>query len=290
MYNFGATDSHDKYISLADNANWDAFTTYTMAMWFELLQVSGSASNKVFNKFSANGWSLNCPTTEILTMHHDATNVASTTPFTVDATVHSFIWNWTGAAINFFLDNVADGTPAMVATITGNADTLKIGGDASTNGTACKVGQAAIWRNYSLTTLERTQYHNGGVYPIPNQANLVFWCKGVADPGIDEVSQAACTNTNTVTLTANAVDNYYARNDHGGTFDLAAWLPPLIAAGKLFGGSLLYEPMPKLWAAIQRIKGTTVIGAERDEVERLVVGMRQWRKPRVFYGRSVRCA
>jgi len=46
---------------------------------------------------------------------------------------------------------------------------------------------------------------------------------------------------------------------------------------------LLTERLPELWSAIQKVKGTRVIGAAKEEVEYLVRGLEQWRKPRVFY-------
>ena len=91
-------------------------------------------------------------------------------------------------------------------------------------------------------------------------------------------------------MQADTVDDYYVAGQ-GWSFLLDAWLPPLIASG-LFSSTLAWsaEDIPKLWSAIQKIKGTTVSGGDMvTDIKHLIRGLNTWKKPRMFMGWDDAC-
>ena len=249
MLDYGTVDNHTNKMQWADNANWDSMTTHSMAMWVRR-QVNTGATRYLFNKAAAgnNGWiiGLHAVTTNIPTLGHgDGTSfafVSSNTALTLD-TVQSLIVTWTGSNANWFLNNVADGTPAFTKAIANSADGLSIGAQASgtTLGAAASMGHCCLWRNYQLTAAERGRYQDGG--EMPNVANLVFWCRGLlgttGEP--DEMNPATGTETGTVVLRTDPVDGYYVTGGALSMFIGGIFLPFMMASAKLLGQNLMSE-------------------------------------------------
>jgi len=291
MYNFGSTDNHGNNVEYDDNPTWDNPGTLTIACWIRLLAGSGARyllGKRLGLTAGQPGWMLGMGANEIVSFITDDSAIeevdVGNTAYTVDGVTHSTLVTWDLSNANFWRDGVADGTPAHTRNIVLNAQPVAIGcTPAGATGPPVQVGQVALWSDV-LSDANIQRYHFGAEDELPSQGTLLFWDKGIAALGYEEVTDiAATTITGTVTLTSDPVDNYYEGGSQGFTFCLDSWLPPLIASG-LFGGYLLSEKTADIWKAIQKVKGTTVIGVYKREVDHLLHGLATWRKPRVFMG------
>jgi len=256
MLDFGTADAHSNYYSFADNNNWDAFTSYSMAKWIRRRGTwfTGTQRPAFAKKNGATqGWEIgqDSVTNNTLRVIHDATiSSPMTTTFTLDTT-ESLIIVWSGTVLNFFKNNVAAGTPAFSTALTGHALALTWGVGqhfAANQGLAYAGGHLALWRNYQMTVAERTAYHGGG--EMPNLTNLVFWCRGVlaATGELDEVTAQAATENGTVNVLVDPVDSFY-QAPGGFSMFIANVLLPLFAPflyGQSIGAALRYEPLPRL--------------------------------------------
>lgn len=208
MYDFGTSDGNSNAINFGVLTALDAPAAYTMSAWVELQTlVAGGTAVFIFSKRNdaadANdGWSWGIEAAEKpRVIHGDGTTttaVVANTALTI-GTTHHLVLTWDGSNCDFYLDGVADGTPAQTRTITTNPGsdvTICDLDDPVANGSAARIGHVMFW-DAAATTQEAISIYAGG---IPNPANLKFWAPGWNDPGTDIVGQVAGTKVNTVTI------------------------------------------------------------------------------------------
>lgn len=219
MLDFGGTEGHGNSIGLGDLADVDAPTSYTWAFFLKPIADWTGANDEIIAKFSgANSGIIirkfpGAGTKTMGVVHGDGAannEVASTSNVTFSAT-QSWILVWTGTNLNFFKNNVADGTPALTRAIQTNAAGVTLGNRSSTDvfGAACALGHAAFWKNYQHTAGNRSDFHGGVGASPPQLADLKFWHRGTAVPGKDEISGTAGSTDGTVVLASDTVDGYW---------------------------------------------------------------------------------
>lgn len=251
MHNYGAVDAHNNYLDFGDLAAFSGHASMTFAFFIELLAACAGSRYIASKYVGANGVELMCTAGEQFRLKTDAgLTAASTTAFTVDATVHSFM---TTTEYRHFLDGVADGNGAGVGAYTDTGDSMFIGrGQGAGTGLACKAGHVMAWHS-ELVVANALAFH-AGTNPIPDYANLVMWVRGTAVPDVELQSGTAGTEVGTVTLTADAVDAYFPLSGGGFAFMVMEWLAPVIAVGS-FGANLFSENKEELWRYIQQLMG-----------------------------------
>lgn len=214
MLDFGTSGNHTNSIDFTDDRNeFDAMTSYSIFMFIIRLGSAAAGNNTIIAKASTgvnNGWVIGLDTLGRVLSRHGTANAGSSTTALVVDTLYTFGIIWSGTTISYYLDNVADGTPAFSTAITANALNISIGNDNNgSNGGPISIGHACIWPNYELTATERTQFHAGQT--IPAAANLSFWHKGITVPGRDETNTLdIAADTGTVNLFSDPIDAYFS--------------------------------------------------------------------------------
>ena len=301
MYTFGSTTNHGNGLEFT-NGSTNAFTgDFTVGFWIRTLALAGAGDRVVIACGAApgtptDGWNIYMENVADRYQFTTGDGVSDESDLigaavTVDGLVHSLVFSYdTSANLIELYENgsLTQLTATHNTDPSASAQLLAIGCNLSgANGHACNMGQIAIWNDsvadISIGETLVTQFYEGDKYLMPAQGSLVLWDKGLDNLGYDEIEEEAASTVNgTVTQVSHAIDYYYRGAGYITTWDLAAWLPPLLAAGNLFGGNLLCEAA-QVWKAIQKIKGTVCRGFSKEEVNSLIREMQAFRKPREFY-------
>lgn len=288
MLDFGASNDNGNRDRFGDLNSLDAPTVYTAAFFSTFPSTAGSLMD-VFSKFNnaTSGWLIYIlpgSTLKLRVLHGDGTNTEVSSNTNIDSSLRSWFCVWTGSALNFYRDGVADGTPAFTRAITANTTAVSIGSRPSvTDGASGKRGHV-MWWNTNLTSGDAATYHGGG--SIPARSNLLFWHKGHASPGIDEITGTAGTVDGTVNITATDPPDSYFQDPGGFGLFAGCWAPALLGAAGLFGGylrsHLRSSSLPRLWREMQRVFNCRIIGATEEEVVSVFDMLRQ--RTYVFVG------
>lgn len=283
MYDFGVVNGHNNAIHFGDLAVTDALADTAWAVFIELKALH--VGNQFFlgkydNTGPQDGWTAVNFAGEECGMLVDAQAAdPSDTSLAVDATQHSVICT---TEIKHFFDGVADGVAAHQANPpTDCAQFFSMGRTDLIAGTglACKLGQVMVW-DFDLQLADAVQYHAGAV--IPQYGSLKAWVKGIADPGVEELSSTAGTKVGAVTIVAEACDDYFPPSSGGFCYMVQHWVAPVIAAGTL-GANLMFEDKAALWKYIQKLMGRDFPDMMYD-LEAYEVFINQITQGRILYG------
>jgi len=211
MLDFGASSLHSNGISVVDRATLDTPTSYSMA--FNINLNAGSVDNQIIlskhDDGDIDGWQLEFNgTAELPINRHDGNGGIIATTALVVGTTASVVITWTGTTATWNIDDAAAGSGSFSTAISTNTNVIRIGNDGNlANGVPAAIGQVMIWPNYVLTAAEISQYHAG--ITVPALKDLDFWHRGIAEPGIDEITSEIAVASGTVSLLADPSDAYF---------------------------------------------------------------------------------
>lgn len=198
-YNFGTSDGHSNYIHFGDIAGMDAPVVYSVAFWVYINTTSGGNRVVIAKRSGGVGWRVVINSSDKCQAYHEDSGAGSysTEAGTAVGTGawHHLVVTWDGSNIRYYLDGVADGSPAFTQAIDANAVNVTIGADGAT-GLAARIGHM-MWWNVALSTDEGPMVYGG---MIPRLDALQFWVPGIMDPDSDWISQTAGTKSGTVTI------------------------------------------------------------------------------------------
>lgn len=251
MLSFGAANGHGNEYQWAEiDDGWDAFTSYSTAMFAKLPTDPGAGTEYIWwgKHTGVLGWELTlvAGTPNTLRVYHDgATSDSANAAWDPSASVFSFIAVWTGAVFNLYKDNGFISGNAFAGAISNHASALRLSRPGGNGRVANDSGQLMIWRNYQLTAQDRTDYHGGAGGLPPSYSNLVFWVRGKVEPPVDAIKSVTGTETGAVVLVAHASDDYWTPSG-GFVMFVAEVLTPIFGAtlarhASLFGPGAFRE-------------------------------------------------
>lgn len=208
MYNFGNTNNHGNAIRFGNLAALDNPSAYSLAMVLEV--TTGGNQMLIFGKgdysSATTGWFLELITgPKIGIAHGNTTYVQATANSTnLPSGKNLIVVTWDGSNVDYYVNRVADGTPAFAITANTNVSEVKLGGNqpnTATFGAAVNISNA-MWWDVALTAEEAA----GWPEQIPRMDSLQFWAPGYTDPGAEFMGQATVTKAGTVTIIEDSIN------------------------------------------------------------------------------------
>ncbi len=183
MIFFGDTESHGNAIHFGDLAVLDAMTSYTIFLPIRLEALVTAARNVLVkaNAGDVAGWAVQLQADEKLAVTHgNGTSFLAATAMNTALTagaLRTVVITWDGSTVRYYLDGVADGSPAYTRSITANSRNVtagNIGGASPASGTPCSLGHVLIYAGEVLTALEVEALTRNN---LPVNATLDFHAK-----------------------------------------------------------------------------------------------------------------
>jgi hypothetical protein len=271
-----STQGSNVGMDFGDIAAFDGSADMSIAVYWEL-PAAGTSKDRIFGKGDrgVNGWNLEGRQAAVPTWVVDTGSGNANSSLTA-STQYGLALAYDGSNANFFLDGVADGTPA-VASGAPIADTgpIAVGYDGVNAGVGEQsaggfIGQPVLWEGYQIDAAGATLYQNK--VQLPSFGEIVFWARGKVElaNAIIPAGTAASENGSVAMHADAAVDDAFpiSSGNPMGYLVASYWLP-LIAGAKLLGSNLMYqsdEKLAEMWAYIQRVLGVALPDMTKEEV------------------------
>jgi len=205
MYDFGA-DANANEIAFGNLAALDNPTAYSFAATITI-DAGAIGTRSFFGKgdlsTGADGWWIEMDVNEKLRVSHgNGGYVAGTASTNALSGTKYVVVTWDGTNVKYYINKVANGTPAYNTPAATNAIAVKAGdnGVATALGASANIGHI-MWWDTALSVQEAQSLPQN----IPQIDNLKFWAPGWSDPGIEIVGQATATKAGTVNIVNDAV-------------------------------------------------------------------------------------
>lgn len=245
MLDFGTSSDHASSLDIGDV--FDLPTKYTYFLFWQPDDIA-SKNAEISGHFASNAGVIlrtdaaASPKMQIVHGDGGATFVTADTALSENV-LKSYMTMWDGSNLDFYVDGVADGTPALTAIPTNPAIDFAIGNRDSAGGSLGAggfIGQFMYWHNEDRSG-DIAELHDGSL--IPGFDSLDIWHRGTVEPGTDESPAAGGTfiKVGTVNLTSKPVDDYYFGSS-GFLWlvnSVIPWIAPAVVK-TMFGANITY--------------------------------------------------